>query len=152
LLAGDYASALPNLTLKLYASSNFTLGTVIDQSNSTLDNVQHLFQRNLPPGQYALEVTSNTNSINFGLAWESQLGRGPSASVTVDSGTVSLNLANLDPYVTYTVEQSSDLSHWTDATTILTSASTASTTATWQDTSASLAAPKFYRLRWPVVR
>jgi len=72
--------------------------------------------------------------------------------VSVSGGSVSLNTANLDPYVTYTVQQSSDLINWSNATTILTSSTTASTTATWQDTSANPAIPKFYRLQWTAVR
>jgi hypothetical protein len=151
-ISNNYTSTLPNLTLTLYASSGFTVGAVIDQSNSTLDNVQHLFQRNLPAGQYALEVSSSTNNLSYGLAWQSQLGLGPTSSVAISSGSVSLNMANLDPYVTYTIQQSSDLINWTNATTILTSSTTASTTAAWQDTSADPDTPKFYRLQWTAVR
>jgi hypothetical protein len=152
--AGTYTSTLPQLTLKLYAASNLTVsGAAIDQSISTIDNVQHVFQRNLPAGQYALEVTTNTNSINYGLAWEAQTGTGPTLSVRIDgSGNVYLDLAQLDPFVTYTVQQSSDLTNWTDATTVRTSDTTASSTFSWQDTTATLGTPKFYRLQWMAVR
>ncbi len=149
---GSYTSSLPNLTLTLYASSNFTVGSVIDQSNSTLDNMQHLFQYNLPAGQYALDVSSNTVGVNYGLAWQSQTGLGPASVTQISGSNVNLNLANLDPYVTYTVQQSSDLIHWSTATTILTSSSTASFTSTWQDSSASPSTNKFYRLQWTAVR
>jgi hypothetical protein len=153
-ISGNYTSSLPHLTLKLYASNNFTVGTVIDQSNSTLDNVQHVFQYNLPAGQYALEVsTTSGSSVAYGFAWQSIRGNGPSilASVHPDA-TVWLDLARLDPYVTYTIQQSSDLIHWSNATTVLTSSGTASTTASWQDNSASPSTPKFYRLQWTAVR
>ncbi|MEY4484276.1 MAG: hypothetical protein RL693_1728 [Verrucomicrobiota bacterium] len=152
--AGNYTTALPNLTLKLYAASNLAIsGAALDQSVSTLDNVQHLFLRNLPAGEYALEVGSNTNNVNYGIAWQAQTGTGPGIHVRIeDAGTIFLDLANLDPYVTYTLQQSPNLTDWTNATTILTSASTASTTASWQDPGASVMTPRFYRLQWTSIR
>lgn len=154
LVAGNYTSTLPQLTLKLYAASGLTIvGTALDQSISTVDNVQHLFLRNLPSGQYALEVSSNTNNINYGLAWEAQTGTGPALSVRIDgSGNVFLDMAQLDPFVTYTIQQSSTLTSWSDATTVRTADTAASTTATWPDTSATAGTSKFYRLQWTAVR
>ena len=151
----SYNSSMSNLTLKLYAANNLVVsGAAFDQSSSTLDNVQHVFQRNLPAGEYALEVSSTGSTVNYGLAWQTQTGTGPTISVRVDATApaVYLDCANLDPYVTYTLQQSSDLNSWTTATTLLTSATTASTTATWQDTTASLSTPKYYRLQWTPVR
>lgn len=150
----SYSSSLPHLTLKLYASNNFTVGAVIDQSNSTLDNVQHVFQYNLPAGQYALEVSTTSGSaVSYGLAWQSIRGTGPGIAANIHpDATVWLDLANLDPYVTYTIQQSSDLINWSNATTVLTSSTTASTTASWQDSSASPSTNKFYRLQWTAVR
>lgn len=151
---GSYSSTLPNLTLKLYAASNLAIsGAALDQSASTLDNVQHLFQRNLPAGEYALEVSSDTNNINYGIAWQAQMGSGPTIKVRIENASsVFVDLANLDPYVTYTLQQSSNLTSWTTATTILTSASTASTTTALQDTEASVTTAKFYRLQWTAIR
>ncbi|CAN5916721.1 hypothetical protein BH11VER1_BH11VER1_22030 [soil metagenome] len=151
---GSYSSTLPNLTLKLYAASNLAIsGAALDQSISPLDNVQHLFQRNLPAGEYALEVSSNTNDVPYGIAWQAQTGNGPTIKVRIENATrVFIDLANLDPYVTYTLLQSSTLTSWANATTILTSASTASTTTTWQDTDASVMTPNFYRLQWTSIR
>ena len=68
-LWGNPSSTLPNLFLKLYAASGFTLGALVDSSVSTIDNVQLLYQPNLPPGRYALEVSSSTTGVNYGLAW-----------------------------------------------------------------------------------
>jgi hypothetical protein len=64
-------STLPNLFLKLYNASGFTLGSQVDSSVSTIDNVQLLYQPNLAPGRYALEVSSATTGVNYGLAWYS---------------------------------------------------------------------------------
>ncbi|MGB8168094.1 MAG: hypothetical protein WCF18_11425 [Chthoniobacteraceae bacterium] len=71
-LWGSPSSTLRNLFLKLYAASGFTRGTLIDSSVSTIDNVQLLYQPNLPPGRYALEVSStSTAATEYGLAWYS---------------------------------------------------------------------------------
>ncbi len=64
-------SSLANLTLNLYAASGFTLGTLVDSSASTVDNVEHVWQTSLAPGRYAMEVTSDTSGISYGLAWNS---------------------------------------------------------------------------------
>ena len=150
---GAYNFTMANLTLKLYASSGLVAGAVVDQSNSSLDNVEHIFQRNLPAGQYALEVTSSASGINYGLAWETQTGTGPQAAPRIgSSGEVYLDLSVLDPFVTYTISSSNDLVSWSDVATVRTADSAASTTFTWQDAGASLAAPKFYRLKWTAVR
>ena len=68
---GNPSSSLPNLFLKLYSASGFTLGALVDSSVSTIDNVQLLYQPNLASGRYALEVSSVTTGINYGLAWYS---------------------------------------------------------------------------------
>lgn len=151
---GNYTSTLPHLTLKLYAANDLAIsGAALDQSDSTVDNVQHLFLRNLPAGEYALEVSSDTNNINYGIAWQTQTGTGPTIKVRIESASsIFVDLTNLDPYVTYTLQQSNNLTSWTPATTILTSASTASTTTAWQDPEASVMTPKFYRLQWTSIR
>ena len=70
-LWGSPSSSLPNLFLKLFTASGFTPGTLVDSSVSTIDNVQLLYQPNLAPGRYALEVSSATTGISYGLAWYS---------------------------------------------------------------------------------
>ena len=62
---------LPNLTLKLYAASGFTVGTLVDSSANTVDNVEHVWQATLSPGRYAMEVTADAPGIHYGLAWYS---------------------------------------------------------------------------------
>jgi autotransporter-associated beta strand protein len=68
--------SLGTLNLNLYqANSNFTLGSLIDSSSSSIDNVQYVFDRGLPPGEYALQV-KRTDTIpgpwNYALAWQMQ--------------------------------------------------------------------------------
>jgi hypothetical protein len=65
-------ASLANLDLKLYSviPDTFTLGTVVDSSLSTVDNVEHLYQATLAPGRYALQVTlTSGNPTAYALAW-----------------------------------------------------------------------------------
>lgn len=150
-----FTSSLPNFTLKLFASSTFTPGAVpIDKSNSGVDNVEHLFKRNLPPGQYMLEISSDTNNYSYALAWEAQIGRGPVMVPRRDGGNVFIDITGLDPFVTYTVEKSETLASgaWSSAGTFRTADVAASTSYTWPDTVTPYLATLFYRLRWNAVR
>ncbi len=70
-----YTSSLGTLNLSLYQANNNTLGSLIDSSSSSIDNVQYVFDRGLPAGEYALQV-KRTDTIagawNFALAWQMQ--------------------------------------------------------------------------------
>ena len=148
-----FNTTLPNLDLKLFASTGFIPAAVpIDQSVSAVDNVEHLYLRNLPGGQYMLEVSSDTNAHDYAIAWEAQIGSGPSLAVRRDAfGSIHLDLDHLDPFVTYTIEQSDTLTSWGPATTVRTADTVPATTHTWQDASAPPSG-RFYRLKWTAVR
>lgn len=74
--------SLANLDLRLYTATGTTLGTMVDASISTVDNVEHIYQATLPPGRYALVVSSSTaNSTPYALAWRT------SPTVTVAATT-----------------------------------------------------------------
>jgi hypothetical protein len=118
----------------------------VTESISSVDNVEHLFLRNLPPGDYALEVSAGTNNVTYGIAWEVQLGTGPQLTLTRTGTQNLLTLSQIDPLKTYTIECSADLTHWQSVATIRTADTTPATSATWQESS-SLGA-KFYRLNW----
>ena len=76
------APALPNLDLKLFTATGTTLGTQIDASLSTVDNVEHLYQTALAPGRYALQISSASSSFTtYALAWRT------SPAVTVAATT-----------------------------------------------------------------
>jgi len=64
-----FSGTLANLDLRLFNASGFTPGSLVAQSTSTLDNTELIWARGLAAGRYVLDVTSNTNSINYGLAW-----------------------------------------------------------------------------------
>ena len=78
-------STLANLSLKLYAASGFTIGALVDASDSAIDNVEHVYAPNLPPGRYALEVTSTQTGLNYGLAWYSQASVSVAATIPTAS-------------------------------------------------------------------
>jgi hypothetical protein len=149
-----FTSSVPDLTLRLFASTAFTpAAEPIDQSNSGADNVEHLFLRNLPPGQYMLEVTSDTDGSRYALAWEAQFGSGPVTTPRRDAGgNVFIDFTGLDPFVTYTVETSETLGSmsWSSAGTFRTADMSASTSFTWP--AGTPLANCFYRLRWNAVR
>jgi hypothetical protein len=60
--------SLQNLDLRLYNSTSSFLGSQVDQSVSTVDNVEHIYQTNLGPGTYTLAV-SGAGGWDYGLAW-----------------------------------------------------------------------------------
>jgi hypothetical protein len=118
----------------------------VDESTSSVDNVEHLFLRNLPPGQYALEVSSVTTDETFAIAWEAQLGTGPVLTISRSGSSCTLTMTHLDPFKTYTVEASENLGSWSTVTTLRTADTNASTTAEWSELSG--APSRFYRLAW----
>ncbi len=69
----DTAAFVANLDLKLSSASGFTVGSLIDQSVSTVDNVELIYQTNLLPGRYVWEVSSPTVGANYALAWYTEV-------------------------------------------------------------------------------
>ncbi|MBX9790953.1 MAG: hypothetical protein K2Y37_18700 [Pirellulales bacterium] len=80
--------ALANVKVQLYDSVGFSQTTLVDQSISTIDNVQHLYERALPAGQYKVVVNSNL-ATDYALAWQSNL-------VTVGDGNGDGTVDGLD--------------------------------------------------------
>lgn len=62
-------ASLANLDLKLYTADGYEIGDMVDQSISTVDNVEHIYQMGLLAGRYALEV-SGADSATYALAWQ----------------------------------------------------------------------------------
>ena len=61
---------LGDLNLDFYDSTGSFMGSLIDESKSTVDNVEHIYLLDLPAGTYHLKVSSDTTK-DFGLAWRS---------------------------------------------------------------------------------
>lgn len=92
--------SLANVEVRLFAAtvtpdhqSFTTQGWALDSSLSTIDNVEHIYQRNLAPGMYAIEVTSN-QLADVALAWDARFAA-PQRKVSVSSlnNTQLVNLA-----------------------------------------------------------
>lgn len=64
--------SLSNLNLALHAADGGEVGTLLDQSISTLDNIEHIYQVNLPAGAWVLAVTSNRAEA-YALTWDARL-------------------------------------------------------------------------------
>lgn len=146
-VAADFAAySLANLNLRLAQASGFSVGSTVTESISSIDNVEHLFLRNLPPGEYVLEVSADISDETYGIAWEAQPGTGPQITLTRTGTQNVLSFSQLDPLETYTLEACTDLSGWLPATTFRTADTVPATTASWQENVNTGA--KFYRLVW----
>lgn len=67
-----YSYGLTNLDFALYSvtANTFTVGAALQTSASTVDNLEHLYVPALPPGRYALRVSSPSISpTTYALAW-----------------------------------------------------------------------------------
>lgn len=71
-IAATLTPSLANIDLSLTKAEGFITGSLIDESVSTIDNVEHIFQRVLRSGQYGITVTSDSLA-EFSLAWDAKL-------------------------------------------------------------------------------
>jgi hypothetical protein len=85
LTAYSFSTIVPNLDLRLYSATGFAVGSQIAASLSTVDNLELIYAKDLSPGRYALSVSSDTDSVNYGLAW--------TASVPEPSSLLLLSVA-----------------------------------------------------------
>ena len=71
-----FAPSLATIDLNLYQANGNILGSLVDSSSSSIDNVQYVFDRGLAPGEYALQVKRTDNLAtaigSFALAWQMQ--------------------------------------------------------------------------------
>ena len=69
---GNPAASLADLNLRLHSTEGFTLGPVVAESASSVDNLELIHQPALPPGSYALVVeNTSVTSTPFAAAWHS---------------------------------------------------------------------------------
>ena len=86
-VSAGLVTTLANLDLDLYSVVNGTK-TEIDYSNSTVDNVELLYEKYLAAGNYAIGVSSSSStSTDYALAWYM------TAVAVPEPGTISLLLA-----------------------------------------------------------
>ena len=80
-----FVEVFRDVDLTLRESAAFVPGSLVDQSTSRVDNVEHIYQSGLPAGQYVLEVTSD-GAVDCGLAWMGELVSLPSSpSLTLNA-------------------------------------------------------------------
>ena len=90
-------SSINNLDLFLYTES----GTLIASSHSTVDNVEHIYQRHISPGKYVLQVHKPynsgriTNSETYALAFNFHPAPTPGTPTNISATTVSTSAINL---------------------------------------------------------
>ena len=66
----DYDTlTLANLDLKFYDSSLSFMGSLVGESISTIDNVEHLYFENLAAGKYTIAVENIAGATDFALGW-----------------------------------------------------------------------------------
>ncbi len=106
-----YTGSLKDLNLKLYkVNSSFGVTELVTHSSSTIDNVEHIYVKNLPAGRYAIKVEGPTN-VKYGIAWRnavvSAIVTAPvivtqPSSYTVDVGApVNLSVVATGDDITY---------------------------------------------------
>lgn len=72
--------SLANVDLQLFEATGFTPGTMVDESVSTLDNVEHIFQQDLAAGRYVFQLQSDMAWDDVAIAWDIQLTAVPEPS------------------------------------------------------------------------
>ncbi len=127
---------LADVNLELVESS----AGCLQESRSGVDNVEHLYRRELGPGTYAVRVLAD-RAVEVAMAWRLDLVPGP--RVAARSRT-ELRLGDLVPGRSYVIERSVDCAFWEEAATV---------TATeemldWSDPSPPVSGRCYYRLRY----
>lgn len=98
-----YEMDLTNLELRLWTvDESDQPQELVAESLSDIDNVQHIYARNLPAGRYALKVSSEAADVPYALAWRTSpktdelsppvVIAGPSAESTPVSGTAAFSV------------------------------------------------------------
>src|SRR5262245_15388169 len=110
------SSGINDLDLFLFNAANNTLVT---NSQSQVDNVEHVFVRNLMPGRYALQVLKHGGLRNLGsdvetyaLVFDFAAADAPRfVNVAVAGGQFQARLLGA-PNQTYVIETSPDFANW----------------------------------------
>lgn len=122
---------------------------IIDESNSTVDNIEYLHRYHLPTGSYEFEVT-NLNETAHAVAWHLEFTDGPTLRCQkVAPNDLQLIAASLDPHMTYTIESSTTLepNSW-NFHAIIHMASAPVPAFNWNQSITATPAKRFFRLRW----
>ena len=79
-------SVVNNLDLALWkADGSYNLQNKVSISNSAIDNVEHIYEKSLTAGVYALEVVTPVDGEKYGLAWKGSLVADSSTTTPVST-------------------------------------------------------------------
>jgi hypothetical protein len=102
-----------NLALELLPSDGSSPVTV-DQSNSSIYNLEHVWKKNLPAGNYRLRVSRGTGSTReFAIAWRMESApHVPAPSMNLVGDSAQLSFRGTLPTHRYEIHASSDMVSW----------------------------------------
>lgn len=106
----EYNASTANMSLSIFRDDGEKL-ILYDSSDSSIDNLEHLYLRGIPKGRYQLKVSTDI-STEFGLAWRAEKGNLPNLKIGTDSQNIVINCQNLIKGKDFTLQKSNDLSRW----------------------------------------
>jgi hypothetical protein len=114
-----------NLALELLPSDGSSPVTV-DQSNSSIYNLEHVWKKNLPAGNYRLRVSRGTGSTReFAIAWRMESApHVPAPSMNLVGDSAQLSFRGTLPTHRYEIHASSDMVSWSTIHSFTANAST----------------------------
>lgn len=115
-------------------------GDIISQSDSPIDNNEHIWQSELPPGDYTIEVNSADTAITgYCMAWRTEITPRHDANNT-GSG---VSYSSMIPSYSYRLQSSENLTDWSPILDF-----TSSSTGTFDFTDPAPSEQRFYRLEF----
>ena len=101
----DPLPEMPDMTLTLRAADGFTPGAIVDLSTSAVDNVEHVVQHDLLPGNYVIEVSTDMET-EFALAWrgDPEIQVPVLAAIAVEGGGAARLTVDGVPHTDYALE------------------------------------------------
>ncbi|MFP6874296.1 MAG: hypothetical protein VCA55_12410 [Verrucomicrobiales bacterium] len=145
---GSYNESIADMSLQLHRVDN-GISVLLDASDSSIDNLEHLYLQGLSAGNYTLTVTTDIAG-DYALAWRADRGKLPgvtfAARVTENESTFSFT--NLIPGKEFTLGKSANLISWSDHHVFTPAEESESFT---DPTGHAAGATAFYRLSWDPV-
>ena len=105
-----YNASTANMSLSFCRDDGENL-ILYDFSDSSIDNLEHLYLRGIPKGRYQLKVATDI-STEFGLAWRAEKGNLPNLKIGTDSQNIVINCQNLIKGKGFKLQKSNDLLNW----------------------------------------
>ncbi|MFL2484004.1 MAG: hypothetical protein ACJ0KA_06665 [Verrucomicrobiales bacterium] len=105
-----YNASTANMSLSFCRDDGENL-ILYDFSDSSIDNLEHLYLRGIPKGRYQLKVATDI-STEFGLAWRAEKGNLPNLKIGTDSQNIVINCQNLIKGKVFKLQKSNDLLNW----------------------------------------